>query len=106
MLLGMIVLLNVGILCFVLGWLLWKKQKISLVNAGHTRNVREADVSAYTKRMGLGLITIGAGCVLAGTVALGLEELLGRIGLAVGFSVGFALIITAQKKYNGGRIIS
>ncbi len=106
MLFGMIVLLGVGALCFAFGWLLCKNQKISLINEWHTRNVKKADVPAYTKRMGLGLIAMGAGCVLTGTVALGLEEPLGWTALAIGFVVGFVLMVTAQKKYNGGKVIS
>ena len=106
MLFGMIVLLGVGALCFVFGWLLWKRQKISLIHEWHTRNVKRADVPAYTKQIGLGLIAIGTGCVLTGTVALGLEEPLGWIALAIGFVVGFGLMIAAQKKYNGGKVIS
>lgn len=106
MLFGMIILLGVGILCFVFGWLLWKKQNISLVNEWHTRNVKKSDIPAYTKLMGFALLAIGAGCVLTGIIALGFEKPLGWIALPVGFLAGFALIFKAQKKYNGGKMIS
>lgn len=105
-LIGLIVFLGVAILFFVFGWLLWKKQRIDLVNAWHTRNVKKEDVPAYTKLMGLSLIAIGAGCLVTGIVACILEETLGWIALPVGFVVGFALIWKAQKKYNGGKMIS
>ena len=106
MLIGLIVFLGVAILFFVLGWLLWKKQRIDLVNAWHTRNVKKEDVPAYTRLMGLSLIAIGAGCLVTGIVACILEETLGWIALPAGFVAGFALIWTAQKKYNGGKMIS
>ena len=106
MLIGLIVLLGVGILFFVFGWLLWKKQRIDLVNAWHTRNVKPDDVPAYTRLMALSLIAIGAGCLVTGIVACLLEENLGWLALPVGFVVGFALIRKAQKKYNGGKMIS
>ena len=106
MLIGMIVLLGVGILFFVFGWLLWKKQRIDLVNAWHTRNVKPDDVPAYTRLMALSLIAIGAGCAVTGIVACMFEESLGWLALPAGFVVGFALIRKAQKKYNGGKMIS
>ena len=106
MLFGMIVFLAVGMPCFVFGWLLWKKQRIDLVNAWHTRHVKKEDVPAYTKLMGLSLIAIGAGCLVTGIVACMFEENLGWLALPVGFVAGFALIWKAQKKYNGGKMIS
>ena len=102
MIFGMIVFLAVGLLCLVFGLLLWKKQRISLVHDYHTRKVKEADVPAYTRLMGFGLLAIGAGCVLTGVIALGLERPLGWIALPAGFFVGLALMLRAQKKYNGG----
>ena len=102
MLFGMIVLLSVGLLCLVLGLLIWKKQKIDLINAWHTGKVKPEDVPAYTRLMGLGLMGIGAGCVLTGVVALGLGAPLGWIALPLGFAAGLGLILRAQKRYNGG----
>ena len=106
MLIGLIVFLSVGILFLALGTVLWKKQRIDLVNAWHTRHVKKEDVAAYTKLMGLSLIAIGVGCVITGVVACVFENNLGWLALPVGFVVGFALIWKAQKKYNGGKIIS
>ena len=106
MLFGMLVLLGVGILFFVFGWLLWGKQKISLVHEYHTRNVKKEDVPAYTRLMGLGMLAIGAGCVFTGVVALGLARPLGWLGLPAGLIVGFSLFFRAQRRYNEGRFIS
>ena len=105
MLIGLIVFLSVGILFLALGTVLWKKQRIDLVNAWHTRHVKKEDVAAYTKLMGLSLIAIGVGCVITGVVACVFENNLGWLALPVGFVVGFVLIWEAQKKYNGGKII-
>ena len=102
MLFGMIVFLGVGILFLVLGTLLWKKQKIGLIHEYHIQNVRKEDVQAYTRLMGFAMIAIGAGSVITGVVALGLEEPLGWIALPAGFLVGFVLIHKAQKTCNGG----
>lgn len=102
MIFGMIVFLAGGLLCLVFGFLLWKKRRISLVHDYHTRNIKEADVPAYTRLLGFGLLAIGAGCVLTGVVALGLEQPLGWIAFPAGFLAGLAVILRAQKKYNGG----
>ena len=102
MIFGMIIFLAVGLLCLVLGLLLWKKQKLSLVHDYHTRRIQEEDVPAYSRLLGFGLLAIGAGCVLTGVVALGLERPLGWIAFPAGFLAGLALILRAQRKYNGG----
>ena len=106
MLIGLIVFIGVGLLLIALGTVLWKKKRIDLVNAWHTRNVKAEDAPAYTRLMGLSLIAIGAGCLLTGVVACILEEKLGWLALPVSFAVGFALIWKAQKKYNDGKMIS
>ena len=102
MLFGMIVFLAVGLLFLVLGLQLWIKHKISLVNEYHTRNVKEADVPAYTRSMGIALLLIGAGCLLTGALAFGLEQPAGWAAFPAGFVAGLILMLRAQKKYNGG----
>lgn len=102
MLFGLIVFLAVGILLLVLGLLLCRKQSISVLHDYHTRNVTREDVPAYTLLVGLGLIAMGAGCVLTGLIALLLEEPGGWLALPIGFLAGLILIGKAQKKYNGG----
>ncbi len=106
MLFGLIIFLGVGILFLALGTLLWKKQRIDLVNAWHTRLVKQENVPAYTRLIGWSLIAIGTGCLITGVVACIFENMLGWLALPAGFLVGFALIWRAQKKYNGGRMLS
>lgn len=68
MIIGVIVDLAVGLLCIILGLMLWKKQKISLIHSYHYKNVKKEDVPAYTRLMGIGLILIGVGiCITGGT---------------------------------------
>ena len=99
MIVGVIVYEAVGILSIVLGLLLWKKQKISLVHDYHHGHVREQDVPAYTRLYGIGLLSLGAGCILAGLVTLISEH--GWILFVVGFIVCIVLIGKAQRRYNG-----
>ena len=102
MLVGMIVFLAVGFLCVALGLALWRKQKISLVQDYHTRNVKREDVPAYTRLMGFALLAIGAGCLLTGVLVFGFEVPAGWAAFPLGFAAGLALIHRAQKTYNGG----
>ena len=100
MIFGVILELAVGALCIVLGALLWKKRKVSLLHDYHYKNVKEEDVPAYTRQMGIGLILIGAGIVVTGLLTL-FESALWWIPFLAGFVLGLAVIYAAQKKYNG-----
>ena len=100
MIIGILIEAIVGILCIVLGFLIWKKQKISLIHDYHYRNVKEEDVPSYTRQIGSGLIIIGSGILLTGMLDL-LNSSLWWIPLIIGFSIGLIVIIKAQKKYNG-----
>ena len=100
MLLGTLVEFAVGTVCIVLGYLLWKKQKISLVHDYNCRNVKEEDVPAYTRQVGQGLINIGTGLLVTGILDMFYSPLW-WIPFASGFLLGMILIGRAQKKYNG-----
>ena len=89
-----------GLLCIGAGLLIWKKQKVSLLHDYHYRNVQEEDVPAYTKSMGIGLVTLGAGLCLTGAL-LPLESFLSWIPAQLGMVTGLAIMYKAQKKYNG-----
>ncbi len=100
MILGVIIELAVGAICIVLGMLLWKKQKVSVLHDYHYKNVKEEDLPAYTRQMGIGLIVIGAGINITGLLNL-VKSSLWWIPLLAGFILGIAVIYMAQKKYNG-----
>lgn len=100
MILGVIIEFVVGALCIVPGILLWKKQKVSVLHDYHYKHVKEADIPAYTRRMGIGMIIIGAGIITTGLLDLAYSPLW-WIPLLTGFVIGLVLIITTQKKYNG-----
>ncbi|MBO4297171.1 MAG: DUF3784 domain-containing protein [Clostridia bacterium] len=100
MIAGVIVDLAVGLLCVVLGLLLWRKQKVSILHDYHYKNVKKEDIPAYARRMGIGLIVVGAGICLTGLLCLA-ESSLWWIPLLAGFILGIAVMFRAQKKYNG-----
>ncbi len=100
MIFGVITECAVGLLCAVLGLLLWKKQRISLLHDYHYQNVKKEDIPAYTKQMGIGLIITGAGICMTGLLNLA-DSSVWWVPLTAGFILGLAVIYRAQKKYNG-----
>ena len=100
MIVGVITELAVGLLCIVLGLVIWKKQKVSLVHEYHYKNVKKDDIPAYTRLLGIGLILIGIG--ICGTGLLNLfESSFWWIPMLIGFAAGIIVMNKAQKKYNG-----
>ena len=100
MILGVLIELIVGTICIVLGVLLWKKQMLSILHDYHYRNVKKDDIPAYTRKMGTGLIIIGAGIIITGLLDI-LCPCIWWIPLLIGFVSGLCVIYKAQKKYNG-----
>ena len=96
-----IVCMAVGVLCVILGLILWKKQKISLVHDYHWRKVKKEDIPAYTRLMGIGLLLIGIGCCLTGIIDLAFKTEAGWIAFVVGSIAGILQMNKAQKTYNG-----
>ena len=100
MIFGAIVEFAVGALCIILGLIIWLKQKISLVHDYHYKNVKKADVPAYCRLLGIGLIIIGAGIAVTGVFNL-FESPLWWIPITIGFAAGLFIMHKAQMKYNG-----
>ncbi len=100
MIFGLIIEFSTGLLCIVMGLLIWKKQKVSLLHDYHYKNVREEDIPAYSRRIGIGIILIGAGICLMGVLNI-LGSSFWWIPLIAGFISGIIVLHTAQKKYNG-----
>ena len=100
MIVGFIVELAIGLLCVVLGLVIWIKRKVSLVHTYHYKNVKQEDLPAYTRLLGIGLILIGVGICVTGLLNL-FESAFWWIPMAVGFVAGFIVMSIAQKKYNG-----
>ena len=100
MIVGVSIELSVGLLCIVLGIVLWKKQKVSLVHEYHWKNVKKEDIPAYTRLLGTGLIVIGAGICVTGLLNL-FESACWWIPMLAGFAAGLLVMNRAQKRYNG-----
>ena len=99
MLLELIVLLIIGIIFLIVGWSIWKREKINLIHDYHYKNVAEADKKEYTALMGKGAIIIGIGIILTGIIDFITQT---GWGIAFGgcFIGGLGLMIYAGMKYN------
>ena len=100
MIFGCIVEGLVGLLCIVLGVLLWKKQMISILHDYHHKHVKQKDIPAYTKQIGIGLILVGSGILITGVLNL-FYSAYWWVALVAGFVSGLIVMYKAQKKYNG-----
>ena len=100
MIAGIIIVGAVGILFIVLGWLLWKKEMITLMHDYHVNKVSEENKAAFCKLAGIGLLVIGLGAVVTAILLCFSESPKGFIAFAIGFVIGLALMIAAGRKYN------
>lgn len=100
MIIGCIIEMAVGLLCVVLGLLIWKKKKVSLIHDYHYRNVSSDDIPAYARIMGIGIILVGLGICVTGLLNL-FESPFWWASLLVGCVTGLIVMNSAQKKYNG-----
>ena len=100
MMIGCAIEYATGIACIVLGTMIWKKRKISLIHDYHYRNVKQEDLSAFARSIGIGIILIGAGIGITGTLDL-LGSSFWWAPMLAGFVFGLVIIFRTLKKYNG-----
>ena len=100
MLIGVLILALVGILLAAFGYLIWKKENISLLHDYHYENVSDEDKPAFCALSGIGVLVIGAG-LLASAVILALTDSVWSFAACIpSFIAGIAMLIYAGKKYN------
>lgn len=95
-----IFLSGMGMIFLIIGLLIWKKEKITLIHDYHYTKVKDKDKKAYTAMMGKGICLMGIGIIF--TAIINCFSNYGWYAFGVGFIGGFILIIIAQKRYNGG----
>ncbi len=98
----LIIMMICGILFCFIGWRIWKKQHITLIHDYHYTKVSERDKKPYTEKMGKACIIMGSGMILTGIIDFISMTSYGWVCSVTCFIVGFSMILTAQKKYNGG----
>lgn len=96
------VLLVVGILMVLLGLIVWKKQKLSLISGYNSRNVKEEDIKDYTEAMGKAYIMLGVTMLIMEIFELMNLSQYGIIIWIIGFCISLTKITRTQKKYGTG----
>ena len=97
---GTIIVSLIGIICIILGYLMWKKEKISLLHSYHYDKVSEKDKKAFCTISGIGILFIGIGLLVTGIIIGITDSALSFIAFAVGFVVGLVMLIYAGARYN------
>ncbi len=100
MIFGIIIESAVGLLCVILGAVIWKKRKVTLIHDYQYKNVKEEDIPAYCKGMGIGIILVGAGIFITGILNV-FESSWWWIPLTTGIVIGLITMHKTQMKYNG-----
>lgn len=90
----------IGIVFIILGWLIWKKEKIELLHSYHRDKVKEENKKAFCRISGIGTLLIGAGMVIAAVIAWLTDSMWSFAIFAFYFAIGLALMIYAGSKYN------
>ena len=70
---GVIITGGVGVLLVILGFLLWKREMITLLHNYHVSNVSPENRRAFCKLSGIGLIVIGLSLLIT-AVVLGITD--------------------------------
>ena len=100
MIVGVITVSAVGLLCTVIGCLIWRKEMISLLHDYHYENVSEENKKAFCKLSGIGVLSVGIGLLISAVILALTDSALSFIAAAVGLAIGMALLINAGAKYN------
>ena len=89
-----------GVLFLVLGYLLWRKEMITLLHDYHRDRVSPENKKALCTLSGIGMIAIGGGLLISGIALSVTSSLYSFIPFALGFAVGLAMMMYAIIKYN------
>lgn len=100
MVVTIIILGLIGIMLVVMGYMLWKKQRITLLHEYHYNKVSEKDKKAFCTISGIGVLFIGIGLLITGIVISFTDAAWSFIFFGIGFLVGLAMLIYAGMKYN------
>ena len=100
MLAGSILVGLVGFVLIILGYMVWKKEKISLFHDYHYDKVSEEDKKAFCTISGIGVVLIGIGLFITAIIIGITNSMWSFIPFVVGFVVGLIMLIYAGIKYN------
>lgn len=106
---GIIIFLYVpillGVVSILLGVIIWKKQKITLIHRNNNTNMKKEDLKVYTECIGKSYIIMGISMFTLMILKLtdnDIYDFIGFILWMLGFFTGIVNIIKTQKKYKTG----
>ena len=100
MLAGSILVGLVGFVLIILGYMVWKKEKISLFHDYHYDKVSEEDKKAFCTISGIGVVLIGIGLFITSIIIGITESMWSFIPFVIGFVAGLIMLIYSGIKYN------
>lgn len=90
----------IGIIFDILGYMIWKKEKISLLHNYHYDKVSEEDKKAFCTISGIGILLIGIGLILTAIIIGITNSVWSFIAFTISFIVGIVMLIYAGIRYN------
>ncbi len=90
----------ISIVFVIFGYLIWKKEKISLLHDYHYDKVSAEDKKAFCTLSGIGVLLIGIGLFITAIIIGITDSPWGFIAFAIGFLVGLIMLIYAGLRYN------
>lgn len=100
MITALIIVALTGIVFCLLGFLIWKKQKITLLHDYHYDKVSEKDKEAFCTLSGKGVLTIGVSLLITAIIIGITDSPWSFIVFAIGFVAGMRILIMAGNRYN------
>lgn len=97
---GSIIVGVIGIVFVTLGYLIWKKERISLLHDYHYDKVSAEDKKAFCTLSGIGVLLIGVSLFISAIMIGITDSPWGFIAFVVGFVMGLIMLIYAGVRYN------
>ncbi len=83
-----------------LGIRIWKKRRVDLIIRHHCDKVKEADLPAYCRLSGIGVLVIGVGMFLSGVLCPFFPSASVFLPMTAGLLLGIGMLAFAGIRYN------
>ncbi len=100
MIAAIILLSLISVIFLAVGFLIWKRERISLLHDYHRNHVSPENKKAFCALSGIGVIMIGLGILLTAVILAFTDSAWSFIAFAAGFLSGIFFLMHAVKKYN------
>ncbi|MBO5303005.1 MAG: DUF3784 domain-containing protein [Lachnospiraceae bacterium] len=97
---GEIIIGLIGFTFIVFGYLIWKKEKISLLHSYHYDKVTNENKKAFCIISGIGVTIIGAGLLITSIIIGITNSEWSFVAFIIGFIIGLIMLMYAGLRYN------